>query len=1183
MANPSDLILGVLFKAKEDPQFKTIVRRLNSILTEFNKGMDKVDKAQKKLTKSTKDLSKATKDLNKDMKKTADVTDATGKQIGKITKGIDRLIAAFKVVAVYTVAGRVFQGFQTAVRAGVKEIIDFDQALANLKAITGATDQEIQSMRDTLKDTALRTKFSTTEIAEGMVLLGQAGLSGAESIQAIDAVADLAAGTLSDFRSVSDLVTTTLRAFNMEASETRRIADVMANAVNKSKLTIDKLRTAFNYVGAGAHQAGLSLEQTAASMMILANNGLRASTIGTGLRQVLSRLLAPNAKLREAMSRYGLELDKATGQSGWFTDQLGKLSTVMYDFEKGTVDMSRAYTLFGLRGAQAAAILINAYNDLDGTWEIMLERASQVGTATEMMQRQAEGLGFKIKNLADSFGVLAINLGEAGLGSAIRFTVDQLRDLVKWMGEGVQLTVGRATTTFIGLAGALYTVQLAFQAVKKALIMKDKALLVALKAFFFGPWGWAILGIAGAAAGITALVSAVNKSREAFNKQAIEAQKVVTSIETYRKQIVKVKEGTAEWDILIARLKQALPDYVKEIDKVSGSYETLVDFLDKLNKAQKELSISATGEAFFIDLQQSLEYATKSVDAGVIADPLANLLKKGLDRNDPKVQQLISDFVQFIYGTYAKELKKGASLTEVQDAITNLFMPEGAYEKINREFPEVVKEVLGKLDEMFNKYEERRKKQAEERLKREREFVDSLPKMYRDFIDMLVSTKQYSTLLKFLDKVGQAREGWEKKKQEWEAYDAKNDKTKEQRAKDLHILYMQFIDDELKAFLDANSKKGGALNKLLTLEKQIAKLRSKSTTGYESEFAKLDAFYSEMYGRITELVDKGKLSNEKAKEYLLIMWAAFYKQLQTIAQKYGLPAHMDPKVVESLGKIGVPAGVGEVPAPTGELTPDFRGMPKGMTPEEKEKYDKRYKGPLDKITKQRTETEYDETNEAYRRGEATAEQYFEAIDRMEKEGLMTHKEAVKKRETETNSLWENLKAGWKDYFGEMQTVGEFVQEFAGDLVDQLSTGFADAWGDFLTGTKDAKEAFADFARDMLRWLAQIAMKRAMTAIFGSMFHGGGMYGEGGAQRRIKSPMFLPKLHNGLMPDEFAAILRKDEAVFTPKQLKALSGMIKGTTEINVPVNIDGGNGDRMGRYLPSEIEQTVLKVMRKYM
>jgi TP901 family phage tail tape measure protein len=1178
--NPKDLVLGVLFKAKPDPNFSKITRRLSSILTQFSKGMDKVDKAGKRLDGTMKKLKTATGAVSKGMKQTGDVTEGTGKQIGKITKGLDRLVAAFKVVAVYTVAGRMFQGFQQAVASGVREIIEFDQALANLKAITGATDAEIANMRDTLKETALRTKFSTTEIAEGMVLLGQAGLSGAESMQAIDAVADLAAGTLSDFRNVSDLVTTTLRAFNLEAGETRRVADVMANAVNKSKLSIDKLRTAFNYVGAGAAQAGLSLEVTAASMMVLANNGLRASTIGTGLRQVLARLLAPNAKLQEAMSRYGLSLDKATGQAGWFEKQIGKLASVMYDFEKGTVDMSKAYSLFGLRGAQAAAILTNAFMGLDGTWEIMLDKVRQVGTANEMMLRQSEGLGFKIKNLADSFGVLAVNLGEAGLTGAIRGTVDALRDLVKLMGSGVQLSVGRAITTFLGLAGALYTVQLAIKAIKLGLTGKEGKALIALRAFFFGPWGWAILAMSTAAGVLTYFVSQARRAREELGRQATAAQKVTNSIETYKDQLEKVKEGTTEYTVLVERLKQELPDYADKIDEVSGSYKLLLEFLDKLNKTQQELSVAATGKVFLIDLKKTLDSAIAPLGGDVLADSIVDLMDKGLKKANPQVEKLLSEFSQFIYGTYVKEMNLGKSRHQVQNAIVDLFMPEGAYSEIYVKYPKHVKDILRRIDKMFDEFEARRKRQLEARIQAEKELVESLPKVYQDYLKALWNADEISKYVRFLKAAADARAKVVKVVKEFEALNEKNFKNEKDRQDKIAKLTKQIFDDELESFTKKELKKGKIGETALDrIRKKMAKIEAETKGAYEKEYLIL----KDKYTRIEGEIEKHVKNNEEKKKMLLNIWIDYYAKLQRLADKYGVPPHMLKEVLDSLNKMGAVAGVPEVPVPRKQPTEEG-GSFRGETPEQraarlekegKTEYKLGKQGRIDDATK---------IEENYRRGKASAEDYYKAVDALRTEGVYSEREAAKKKRTEAQGLWANLKEGWNDYFEDMQTTGEWVQEFAGEFVEQLSDSFADAWGDFLDGTKSAKEAFKDFARDMLRWLAQIAMKKAMLQALSFIgMHSGGMYGEQtGAPRRLKGPMFVPKLHNGLMNDEFAAILKKDEGVFTKKQMAALGGMIKGT-QINVPVNVAGENGDRLKRHLPGEIEQTVLKVMRRYM
>jgi len=61
--------------------------------------------------------------------------------------------------------------------------------------------------------------------------LGQSGFSAGDSINALGPIANLATGTLSTFRSTVDLVSTAIRVFNLQTSDTARVTDIYANAV----------------------------------------------------------------------------------------------------------------------------------------------------------------------------------------------------------------------------------------------------------------------------------------------------------------------------------------------------------------------------------------------------------------------------------------------------------------------------------------------------------------------------------------------------------------------------------------------------------------------------------------------------------------------------------------------------------------------------------------------------------------------------------------------------------------------------------------------------------------------------------------------------------------------------------------------------------------------------------------
>jgi hypothetical protein len=116
MPDPTDLTLGVLFRAREDPNFKRITRRLHTIVTGFQQGMRKVDIASKKAEASIKKMDAASRRAAKGLEATGKKAGFTGKQLGKLQSGMDRLVNSFKVVAVYTIAGRLFSGLTTGLR-----------------------------------------------------------------------------------------------------------------------------------------------------------------------------------------------------------------------------------------------------------------------------------------------------------------------------------------------------------------------------------------------------------------------------------------------------------------------------------------------------------------------------------------------------------------------------------------------------------------------------------------------------------------------------------------------------------------------------------------------------------------------------------------------------------------------------------------------------------------------------------------------------------------------------------------------------------------------------------------------------------------------------------------------------------------------------------------------------------
>lgn len=700
------LNLGTIFTA-EPNQFIRGLRQMREALNKFASGTGTV----KNMNTAMRQLGTTAEQTGKKMRGLGTQVRDIGKQMQQ-TEGVwNRINRALKVTASYGIAATVLFGITKGLRAGAQEIVDYDQALKNLQAITRATNAEVTGMGEVIKDVARTTKFSTGEVAEGMVLLGQAGFTATESMQAMQATADLATGTLSDMKVTTDLLTTTVRAFGLSTVESGRVADVMANSINRSKLTIDKLRISFNFVGAAAAQAGLTLEETAASMGTLANNGLRASTIGTGLRQVLARLLAPNRNLRQEFEAQGIELDKVNPALVGYQQAMKNMTSILVDSETKVVNMTKAYRLFGLRGAQAVAVLARAF--ASGEYQRMLDMVGEVGTASDMAATQAEGLGVKLKNLADRAKLIAIAFGEAGLVDVLRIFLDILKAITVAIENLARSGLGRIIIQFatftIALTAAGKAAQLFGRGIGTLLSLLGINAPAALAGFSRGIIGVArsmaiatasAVGLKGAmvatlgpivaiSAAIAAVVVAIKlytgstqRSIDATVKQQQQARTAADNLNLYGTALKDLAEKqakgndiTREHSNTIRRLVVAYPELK---DKVSESTSALKQNAEAIKNAySSELNKNLEKNIELLDLYQTrVKEVTRWVGIKTKVIELAKIAWQGLAWVIEKVIQTMSFFldltiriVTFIPRMF---LKLVSGIDPVADALDNL-------------------------------------------------------------------------------------------------------------------------------------------------------------------------------------------------------------------------------------------------------------------------------------------------------------------------------------------------------------------------------------------------------------------------------------------------------------------------------------------------------------------------------
>lgn len=209
--------------------------------------------------------------------------------------------------------------------AAVKTTGDFDAAMSQVQAVSGATASDMALLRDKAKEMGETTKFSASESAEALNYMAMAGWKTEQMLGGLEGIMNLAAASGEDLASTSDIVTDALTAFGYQAEDAGHFADILAAAASNANTNVAMMGESFKYAAPVAGALGYSAEDVAVALGLMANAGIKADQAGTSLRNMFNRMAKPTKESAEAMERLGLELYDDTGKMYSFRQIMDQL------------------------------------------------------------------------------------------------------------------------------------------------------------------------------------------------------------------------------------------------------------------------------------------------------------------------------------------------------------------------------------------------------------------------------------------------------------------------------------------------------------------------------------------------------------------------------------------------------------------------------------------------------------------------------------------------------------------------------------------------------------------------------------------------------------------------------------------------------------------------------------------
>ncbi len=292
---------------------------------------------------------------------------------------------------------------------------DFEEGLSGIKAVSGATSDEMAKLRDLAMEMGAKTAFSALEATGGIEELIKAGVTVEDILNGgLQGALDLAAAGELDLASAAEIASTALNAFRDDALSVSEAADILAGAANASATDVGELKYGLSQVASVASAVGMSFQDTVTALALFAQNGLKGGDAGTSLKTMLMSL-QPVTDKQVSLFR-DLGLITAEGANAFF-DATGKLknleeiSTILKDSMAGLTDQQRLSaleTIFGSDAIRAANILYK--EGAEGVTK-MYGAMGEV-TAAEVATEKLNNFRGSMESLKGSIETVSIIIGE---------------------------------------------------------------------------------------------------------------------------------------------------------------------------------------------------------------------------------------------------------------------------------------------------------------------------------------------------------------------------------------------------------------------------------------------------------------------------------------------------------------------------------------------------------------------------------------------------------------------------------------------------------------------------------------------------------------------------------------------------------------------------------------------------
>ena len=428
-------------------QLGTMQAQVNAEIADGGRSAQEAARAEQEAARAAEEQARAEEERKRAAEQAAQADERAKKAAQEYKSALDKLKNAANNVK------NDIKGMATAVSTGIAAIgsavaagtaattkvgMEFSKSMSNVQALSGATADELEALKNAAAEAGANTSKSASQAADALGYMALAGWDTEQMLAGLMPVLRASEAGAMDLASCSDLVTDSMSSMGIAVGDLQHYLDICTKTQSSANTSMEQLLQAYVVCGGMLKNLNVPLEESAALLGTLANRGIKGAEAGTALNSILVNLIGANKNAASAMKDMGISAFDAEGRFIGLENTLTLVKSKLDEYGDNTEKITQLEAkLGGKTQLDTLQALLSGVNEEYGSLNATLQECNGSLEATaRTMQDNLSGDIVSLKSALEGVENTIYDSLESPFRSAAQNVTKELRDLNKACSEG---------------------------------------------------------------------------------------------------------------------------------------------------------------------------------------------------------------------------------------------------------------------------------------------------------------------------------------------------------------------------------------------------------------------------------------------------------------------------------------------------------------------------------------------------------------------------------------------------------------------------------------------------------------------------------------------------------------------------------------------------------------------------